>query len=64
MARHTFATTITLTNGIPLETVSALLGHQDLRSTQIYAEVTGQKIINDLPKLNGKLNQLEQAFGV
>lgn len=63
MARHTFATTITLTNGIPLETVGALLGHLDLKSTRIYAEVTGQKIINELPLLNGRLDQYEQAFG-
>lgn len=63
MARHTFATTITLTNGIPLETVGALLGHLDLKSMRIYAEVTGQKIINKLPLLNGRLDQYEQAYG-
>lgn len=63
MARHTFATTIMLSKGIPLETVGALLGHDDLKSTRIYAEVTGQKIINELPILNGTMDQYEKAFG-
>lgn len=47
MARHTFATTVTLLNGVPIETVSAMLGHQKISTTQIYAKVTGQKIIKD-----------------
>ena len=42
-ARHTFATTVTLSNGIPLETVSAMLGHKNFRTTQIYAKVSSGK---------------------
>jgi len=44
MARHTFATTVTLTNGVPIETVSKLLGHTKLATTQIYARVIEKKI--------------------
>jgi integrase len=42
-ARHTFATAVTLSNGIPLETVSAMLGHKNFRTTQIYAKVFRKK---------------------
>ena len=51
MARHTFATLICLTNGVPIETISKALGHSDLRSTQIYAEITNQKVGNDMKKV-------------
>jgi site-specific recombinase XerD len=50
-ARHTFATTVTLSNGIPLETVSAMLGHKNLRTTQIYAKVVQEKISKDMKRL-------------
>ena len=50
MARHTFATLICLTHGVPIETISKALGHSDLRSTQIYAEITNQKVGNDMKK--------------
>ena len=55
-ARHTFATTITLANGVPIETVSKLLGHTKLSTTQIYARVIDSKISNDIDNLREKLN--------
>ncbi len=55
-ARHTFATTITLANGVPLETVSALLGHKSIRTTQIYAKIIAKKISQDMSTLKEKLN--------
>ncbi|MGH2648477.1 MAG: site-specific integrase, partial [Ginsengibacter sp.] len=56
-ARHTFATTITLTNGVPLETVSKMLGHTKLTTTQIYVHVIKHKISEDMKKLKEKLNE-------
>lgn len=55
VARHTFATTVTLSNGVPIETVSKLLGHTKLSTTQIYARVVEQKIGEDMDKLQLKL---------
>lgn len=53
LARHTFATTITLSQGVPIETVSKMLGHTDLKTTQIYSKVVDRKIANDMkPLLN------------
>jgi site-specific recombinase XerD len=54
-ARHTFATTITLENDVPIETVSKMLGHKDIRTTQIYAKMTKRKISNNMLLLKGKL---------
>lgn len=56
MARHTFATTVTLANGVPIETVSKMLGHTNIQTTQIYARVIDTKINNDMEVLAGKLN--------
>lgn len=53
-ARHTFATTVTLTNGVPMETVGQMLGHKNIRSTQYYARVTDTKVKNDMQKLKEK----------
>ena len=54
-ARHTFATTVTLVNGVPIETVSKMLGHADISTTQIYARVIDQKIATDMNELMEKL---------
>ena len=55
LARHTFATTVTLSNGVPIESVSKMLGHTSLRTTQIYAKVVEQKLSNDMKMLKDKL---------
>jgi len=55
MARHTFATQICLSNGISMEALSKMMGHSSMRSTQIYAEITGQKIGEDMKKLAGRI---------
>ncbi|HUH27346.1 site-specific integrase [Gelidibacter sp.] len=57
MARHTFATTVTLSNGVPMETVSKLLGHTKLTTTQIYARVIEKKISEDMEALQTKLGR-------
>ncbi|WP_273276187.1 site-specific integrase [Maribacter polysiphoniae] len=56
MARHTFATTVTLSNGVPIETVSKLLGHTKLATTQIYARVIERKVSDDMQLLRNKLS--------
>jgi len=55
LARHTFATTITLTNGVPIETVSKMLGHNSIRTTQIYAKVVERKVSDDMQVLKQKI---------
>lgn len=55
IARHTFATTVTLTNGVPIETVSKLLGHTSIKTTQIYAKVIEQKVSEDMRELRSKI---------
>lgn len=55
LARHTFATTITLTNGVSIESVSAMLGHTNIKTTQIYAKVVQKKVAEDMEKLAQKL---------
>lgn len=55
LARHTFATTVTLSNGVPIETVSSLLGHKSIATTQIYAKVLENKVSEDMAKLKGIL---------
>src|SRR5690554_4698366 len=60
IARHTFATTITLSNGVPIETVSSMLGHSSIRTTQIYAKVIESKVSEDMKNLKNKLFKVDQ----
>src|SRR5205085_968020 len=55
IARHTFATTVTLSNGVPIETVSKILGHTKITTTQIYAKVVERKLKDDMNALKKKL---------
>jgi len=55
-ARHTFATTVTLSNGVPIETVSKMLGHKSIKITQHYAKITDKKVANDMKELKDKLD--------
>ncbi len=55
LARHTFATTVTLANDVPIETVMKMLAHKDIRTTQIYAKVVDRKVSNDMTDLTKKL---------
>lgn len=55
MARHSYASLITLSQGVPMETVSRMLGHRDLRATRIYAEVSNDKINSDMRKLEKRI---------
>lgn len=58
LARHTFATTVTLTNGVPIESVSKMLGHKSLKTTQHYAKILDRKVSEDMQALKNKF--LEQ----
>ncbi len=51
IARHAFATTVTLSNGVPIETVSKMLGHKNLHTTQHYAKILDIKVSNDMQML-------------
>jgi site-specific recombinase XerD len=61
VARHTFATTVTLTNGVPIESVSKMLGHKKIQTTQHYAKILDKKVSNDIQILRAKFEKKEQG---
>ncbi|MGC3978435.1 MAG: tyrosine-type recombinase/integrase [Paludibacteraceae bacterium] len=68
IARHTFATTVTLSNGVPIESVSKMLGHKNLKTTQHYAKILDLKVSNDMQILkekfgNGTQLKIKQSAG-
>lgn len=58
-ARHTYATTVCLSNDVPIETLSKMLGHRSIRTTQIYAKITAEKVSRDMEKLAQHIEQME-----
>lgn len=58
-SRHSYATTICLSNGVPIETLSKLMGHTSIRSTQIYAKITAEKVSNDIENLSKQIESME-----
>ena len=61
LARHTFAT-MTLSKGVPIESVSKMLGHTNIKTTQIYARITNKKIEEDMLALAGKLDNFNDSI--
>jgi site-specific recombinase XerD len=62
IARHTFATTVTLSNSVPIETVSKMLGHTNLKTTQHYAKILDHKISNDMMILKKKFHNTKNEL--
>ncbi len=56
VARHSFATSVCLSQGVPIETVSKMLGHKNITTTQIYAKITNDKIKRDMDRLRGRIS--------
>ena len=63
MGRHTAATTVFLSNGVPIETVSSMLGHKSIKTTQIYAKITKEKLNQDMENLVARLDKIEEFAG-
>ena len=63
MARHTFAT-MSLSKGVSMESVSKMLGHTNIKTTQIYVRITNKKIEHDMEQLAGKLDKFKVAMGI
>jgi site-specific recombinase XerD len=55
MARHTYATQVCLSQGVPIETLCKMMGHRSIQTTQIYAKITSQKVNEDMKLLSGKI---------
>ncbi len=60
MSRHTMATEICLTNNVPIETVSSILGHKNIKTTQIYAKITKEKLNRDMENLSAQLSGIQE----
>lgn len=58
-SRHSYATTVCLSNDVPIETLSKMLGHRSIRTTQIYAKITAEKVSRDMEKLSKQIKQME-----
>jgi|GEM_PF-354012 len=61
LARHSFATEICLTKGVPIESVSKMLGHTNIQTTQIYARVVDRKLSHDMNMLDRKLKSMQKG---
>lgn len=60
LSRHTMATEICLTNNVPIETVSSILGHKNIKTTQIYAKITKEKLNKDMESLSAQLENIQE----
>jgi len=64
LARHTFATTVTLQNGVPIETISKLLSHAKLSTTMVYTHILQSKVGMDMSVLQNKLSNRDAGSGM
>ena len=64
MARHTYATQTCISQGVPIETLSKLMGHSSIQTTQIYAKISNNKISEDTDKLEERIKDKFQLVGV
>ncbi|MCD7963790.1 MAG: tyrosine-type recombinase/integrase [Rikenellaceae bacterium] len=64
MSRHTYATEICMLNGVPIETISKMLGHSDIKTTQIYAKLSDTVVERDMEALSEKLSKISEFSAV